>query len=170
VRLFGLLYSIFLTAGADGLGRYWSQQRGRNQNSNGSLGVGRQRQGGKQAGRQAGRQAGSSVDGYWCLVRQSFVGRRGMRLHKALGETSRTGGASVHSVVCPGMSNVGCGMWDVGSGIICGTRDGRREWRRWWLARDGEEIIRRSFSSNDQMLGTVLRTPIPYVRSCKYWR
>jgi hypothetical protein len=62
VRLFGLVYSILLTAGADGLGRYWSQQRGRNQNSNGSLGVrassvGRQRQGGKQAGRQAGRQA-----------------------------------------------------------------------------------------------------------------
>ena len=46
----------FLTAGADGLGRYWSQQRGRNQNSNGSLGVFRRQAGGR------GREAGSSVD------------------------------------------------------------------------------------------------------------
>ena len=51
-----------------------------------------------------------------------------MRLHKALGETSRTGGASVHSVVCPGMSNVGCGMWDLGSyvgrGMVGGSGGG----------------------------------------------
>jgi hypothetical protein len=66
-----LLYcnSYFLTAGADGLCRYWSRQRGRNQNSNGNLGVrassvdaGRQGGRSREICRQAGRQAGSSVD------------------------------------------------------------------------------------------------------------
>lgn len=69
VCLFYLLYPYLLTAGAGGLGRYWSQQRGRNQNSNGQGVFRRRRQAGRweaeagrYVGRQAGRQAGSSVD------------------------------------------------------------------------------------------------------------
>lgn len=60
VCLFYLLYPYLLTAGADGLGRYWSQQRGRNQNSNGQGVFRRRRRAGRweaEAGRYVGRQA-----------------------------------------------------------------------------------------------------------------
>jgi hypothetical protein len=106
----------FLTAGGDRLGRYWSQQRGRNQNSNGSLGVRASSVGvvGREArpARQAGKQAGN-VDELSCLVRQLFVGRRGVRLHKALIVTEEEDSWSSGSF--SRLSKyVGCGMRDEG--------------------------------------------------------